>query len=72
MWAVLADTAAYPLWNPHMLVRGGVIEDVKTNGDGRMVFRPRLLAVRPGRELRRLEHVMLPGLLDAEDGFFLR
>ena len=71
VWAVLADTTAYPQWNPHMrligrLEPGHVIEHVEIDGDDRMVFRPRLLVVRPDRELRWLGRVMVPGLLDAE------
>ncbi len=77
VWAVLADTAAYPQWNPHMrlvgrLVPGGVIEHVEIDGNDRMVFRPRLLVVRPDRELRWCGRFIVPRLLDAEHYFLLR
>ena len=77
VWAVLADTAAYPQWNPHMrlsgpLVPGRVIEHVEIDGDDRIVFRPRLLAVRPDRELRWQGRLLVPGLLDAEHYVLLR
>ncbi len=77
VWAVLADTAAYPLWNPHMrlvghLAPGTVIEHVEIDGNDRIVFRPRLLVVRPDRELRWLGRLAVPGLLDAEHYVLLR
>ncbi len=77
VWAVLADTAAYPQWNPHMrlvgrLVQGDVIEHVEIDDNDRIVFRPRLLVVRPDRELRWFGRIILPGLLDAEHYFLLR
>ena len=77
VWAVLADTAAYPRWNPHMrlivrLVPGKVIEHVEIDGDDRIVFHPRLLAVRPDRELRWLGRILVPRLLDADHEFLLR
>ena len=77
VWAVLADTTAYPQWSPHMrlvghLAVGRAIEHVEIDGNHRMVFRPRLLTVRPDRELRWLGRVMVPGLLDAEHYFLLQ
>ncbi len=77
VWAVLADTAAYPQWSPHMrlvgrLVAGNVIEHVEIDGNDRIVFWPRLLVVRPDRELRWLGQIMLPGVLDAEHFFLLQ
>ncbi len=77
VWAVLADTALYPQWNPHTrlsgpLVPGRVIEHVEVDGDDRTVFRPRLLVVRPDRELRWRGRLSVPGLLDAEHYFLLQ
>ena len=77
VWAVLADTADYSQWNPHMrlsgpLVPGGVIEHVEIDGGDRTVFRPRLLVVRPDRELRWHGRLPVPGLLDAEHYVLLR
>ena len=74
VWAVLADTASYPQWNPHMrlagrLVQGNVIEHVEIDGNDRITFRPRLLVVRPDRELRWLGRITVPGVLDAEHFF---
>ena len=77
MWAVLANTAAYPQWNQHMrlagqLEPGQVIEHVEIDGNDRIVFRPRLLVVRPDRELRWRGLLCVPGLLDAEHYFLLQ
>lgn len=75
--AVLADTAAYGQWNPFMrlsgrLAPGQVIEHVEIHGGDRTVFHPKLLAVRPDRELRWFGRVAVPGVLDAEHWFLLR
>ena len=77
VWAVLVDTADYPRWNPFMrlsgpLLPGRVIEHVELDGDDRTVFHPRLLVVRPDRELRWLGRIALPRLLDAEHVILLR
>lgn len=77
VWAVLADIAAYPQWNPHMrlagqLAPGRVIEHVEIDGNDRIVFRPRLLVVRPDRELRWRGRLLVPGLLDVEHYVLLR
>src|SRR5215216_1803407 len=78
VWAVLADTAAYPEWNPFIvrstgeLVEGGTIENVMRDATGReRTFRPRLLAVQPGRELRWLGRLWLPRIIDGEHAFLL-
>ena len=77
VWAVLVDTADYLRWNPFMrlsgpLLQGHVIEHVELDGGDRIVFHPRLLAVRPDRELRWLGRIVLPRLLDAEHVILLR
>ncbi len=77
VWDVLTDTAAYPQWSPHMrlvgrLAPGSVIEHVEIDGNDRTVFWPRLLVVRPDRELRWLGRIAMPGVLDAEHFFLLQ
>ena len=54
------------------LVPGQVIGHVEIDGNDRTVFRPRLLAVRPDRELRWRGRLSVPGLLDAEHYLLLR
>ncbi|HYD29871.1 MAG TPA: SRPBCC domain-containing protein [Azospirillaceae bacterium] len=76
VWEVLTDFAAYPDWNPFILSVSGRLEEgarlevrIKPPEQSPMTFRPRLLAVKPGRELRWLGRVALPGLFDGEHAF---
>lgn len=59
VWAVLADTARYPEWNPFIralsgpLVAGQRIRAmIQPIGQRAMSFRPLVLRAEPGRELR--------------------
>ena len=78
VWDVLVDFAAYPDWNP--LIRrlqgearvGARLEvTVQPPGGRAMTFKPTVQAADPGRELRWLGRVLLPGLFDGEHGFRL-
>ena len=76
VWAVLADTAAYPEWNPETalagdLTPGSVIENRVGHGAERQVFHPRVLVARAGQELRWRGRVLVPRLFDAEHFFLL-
>ena len=78
VWAQLADTAAYPDWNPFIrsfegeLVEGGKVSArIEPPGGRGMSFKPKLLAVEPGRELRWIGHVLIPGLFDGEHHFVI-
>jgi hypothetical protein len=71
VWSVLTDFGAYPQWNPFIRsitgeARVGQTLDVRIN---RMRFRPKVLHVVPGRELRWLGHLLVPGLFDGEHRF---
>jgi hypothetical protein len=78
VWAILTDFAATPQWNPFIreisgdLAEGGrlAIRVVPPGGRG-MRFRPRIVALRPGRELRWRGRLLLPGLFDGEHYFLL-
>ena len=82
IWAVLADTAAYPAWAQGMrltgtLVPGQTITHVEgegsgVQGGGRIVLHPVVLTADPGRELRWFGRVWFPRLFDAEHSFVLR
>jgi hypothetical protein len=78
VWSVLADTAAYPTWNPEIsaligpLAQGAVLENHEGAGDGQMVFHPVVLAAEPGRELRWLGTLGFARALSAEHYFLLR
>ncbi|MFM0591668.1 SRPBCC family protein [Paraburkholderia dilworthii] len=77
VWQVLTATADYPAWNPEIsrldgqLHEGNVIEFAEGAGPDAMVFHPRILVVRPERELRWKGYVWLPGLFDGEHWFVL-
>jgi hypothetical protein len=78
VWSVLTDFAAMPDWNPFLreisgpLVEGGRLSLlVVPPGRRGMRFRPTILALRPGRELRWRGRLLLPGLFDGEHYFRL-
>jgi hypothetical protein len=76
VWQVLVDFDAYPAWNPFVRRLAGELRPgarlevtVQPAGRGEFSFRPRLVAVEPGRELRWLGRLFIPGLFDGEHGF---
>lgn len=79
VWSVLADTDAYPSWNPMIaglkgrLAPGAVIENIEGYGDDRTIIWPTILVATPGHELRwrgRLWNI--PGLFVGEHYFLLQ
>lgn len=78
VWQVLTDFSSYPEWNPMLssargeLVPGGRLElCFEPEGGRRRTFRPRLLVVEPGRELRWLGSPGVPGLLESQHYFLI-
>ncbi|GAB3131189.1 SRPBCC domain-containing protein [Tsukamurella serpentis] len=79
VWTVLTDFDAYPQWNPFVIGAAapeGLQPDRKLdvrvrNGGSEMGFRPTVQVAQPGRELRWLGRVVVPGLLDGEHYFIL-
>ena len=78
VWMVLADLAAYLEWNPFVRraegeVRIGSRLHVLIHPPGKKVmsFRPKVLVADPGRELRWLGHLWVPGLFDGEHSFVI-
>lgn len=78
VWRVLLDFASYPEWNPFVRriegeARVGARLRVTVQPPGRkpMTFRPTVRAAEPGRELRWLGRVLIPGLFDGEHAFVL-
>ncbi len=72
------DFAAYPDWNPFIRrlkgearVGGRLEVTVQLPGSREMTFKPTVLAVEPGRDLRWLGRVLMPGLFDGAESFRL-
>jgi hypothetical protein len=71
VWAVITDLSSFPLWNPFIvradgeLRPGGRLHVTLQVPEMRLVsFRPRLLVVEPGREIRWRGVTGLRGLFD--------
>jgi hypothetical protein len=78
VWAILTDFPAHARWNPFITdiagepKQGGRLSiRVHPPGGKGMTFKPRLLVVAPGRELRWLGRLLVPGLFDGEHYFLL-
>jgi len=73
VWRVLADTDRYGEWNPFITSLRGELRDgaklevrIAPPGGKAMTFRPTVLTAVPGRELRWLGRLLVPGLFDGE------
>ena len=73
VWDVLADLPAYAEWNPFMRKiqgepKAGAKLEVRMEPEGEraMTFRPTVLTAEPGRELKWLGHLLVPGIFDGE------
>jgi len=76
VWEVLSDLDAYPQWNPFITSATGTLEvggrltlTMQPVGARRVTMRPTVLEATPGRRLRWLGRVVVPGLFDAEHRF---
>src|SRR5258708_6249669 len=78
VWAVLADTADYPTWNPFIVSSGGdvrvgaTLTNVMHDATGNTTFTPTVEVVAPGRELRRIGRVGPGGIFDGQHTFTIR
>lgn len=78
VWELLADFPRHPEWNPfiqsisgELAVGSSLKVAICPPGGKPMRFTPRVLVAEPGRELRWLGRVLLPGLFDGEHYFRL-
>jgi hypothetical protein len=78
VWEVLRDLAAHAEWNPFITriegeLRPGAKLEVQLAPEGErgITMRPTVLAVEPGRELRWLGHLLVPGVFDGEHRFLI-
>jgi hypothetical protein len=76
VWEVLTDFTAYHEWNPFIVqatgeaVPGQRLElHMRLSSRRPTTLRPEVLAADPGRELRWLGRVLVPGLFDGEHRF---
>jgi hypothetical protein len=76
VWSVLADFGSYGEWNPGFAsiagqAKAGTKLDIvfSLKGDRTMRMRPTVLVAEPGRELRWLGRLFMPGLFDGEHRF---
>jgi hypothetical protein len=78
VWRVLTDFAAYPEWNPFIRRLAGEAKvgarlkvTMQPANRKPMTFRPTVLVAEPGRELRWLGRVLVPGIFDGEHAFII-
>jgi hypothetical protein len=76
VWRLLTDFARFPKWNPFIRRASGSLEpgqrlevNIQPSGANGMTFRPTVLKAEPGRELRWIGHLLIPGLFDGEHIF---
>lgn len=76
VWSVLTDFDSFPDWNPFIRSARGEVEPgaklevrIEPPGGRAMTFKPTVLVAEPGRELRWLGRLLLPGLFDGEHIF---
>jgi hypothetical protein len=77
-WAVLSDTSSFPQWNPFLTEVSGALAEgsrlsvrMRPVEGGPTTFEPTVTRLRPGRELRWLGRLGVPGLFDGEHAFIL-
>lgn len=76
VWQVLTDFASFPQWNPFIHRASGEPKTgtrlevhVQASGTHGATSRPLVLKAESNRELRWLERLLIPGLLDVEHIF---
>ncbi|HEX2156760.1 MAG TPA: SRPBCC domain-containing protein, partial [Actinomycetes bacterium] len=78
VWEALTDFAAYRDWNPFIVQASGTarpghrLELRMRLNDRTMTFRPQVLEADPGRKLRWLGRLLMPGLFDGEHSFTIQ
>lgn len=79
VWAIIVDFDRYREWNPFILkasgetVVGAVLTvEIKPPGDRAMTHRPTVITVEPGRRLRWLGKLPVPGMFSAQHEFVVR
>lgn len=78
IWKLILDFPAYPEWNPFIRSIGGspslgskLAVQLQLPGSKPMAFRPDVLRLLPGRELRWKGRVLISGIFDGEHWFMI-
>ncbi len=78
VWQLLVDLGAYREWNPFIVTADGTVEEggrltlrMQPVGARGITLRPTVLEATPGRRLRWLGRLGMPGIFDAEHDFTL-
>ncbi|MCP9985964.1 SRPBCC domain-containing protein [Streptomyces sudanensis] len=78
VWDVLVDFDRYAEWNPFMVEAAGRAEPgerlaitVRQGGTRTMSFKPKVLVAEPGRHLRWIGRLLVPGIFDGTHEFVL-
>jgi hypothetical protein len=78
VWSILADFTNYPTWNPFIREVDGEAKEgsklrinLQIDENNSMTFKPKVMIVTPGKELRWLGNMIFKGLLDGEHIFEL-
>src|SRR5213594_4362456 len=76
VWATLTDFSSFPVWNPfirrvdgELRVGARLVIRLQLPNARSMTFRPRVLKVEPGRQLRWRGQLVMRGLFDGEHIF---
>ena len=76
VWQVLTDFDGHAHWNPFIRALSGeprpgarLTVSIKPPEGKGMTFRPRVLAAVPGKELRWIGRLLMPGIFDGEHFF---
>ena len=76
VWQILTDFDAYPAWNPFLVRASGRPRQgerlnlrMQPVGGRGMTFRPTVIDASPGRRLRWLGRLLVPGIFDGEHSF---
>lgn len=78
VWQIFTDFSSYPEWNPFLQgIRGDitpgkrVVNVIRTPDGKTMTFRPKILTVEPGKELRWVGTLVAPLLFSGEHYFYV-
>ncbi|TDB88110.1 SRPBCC domain-containing protein [Actinomadura sp. KC216] len=76
VYGIVTDFGSYPQWNPFIVKAEGEPEEgarlqnvLRDTDGGTMTFAPKVLKAEPGRELRWIGRMWIPGIVDGEHYF---